>query len=186
MSELDISQVCHSIRGCIDEVLDHAPDGAIFVESGCYLGTTTYYFVKRLLMTGKKFQYYCIDNWKLDNIVGDSPIPDGDNLEFFKNTIKEVKDHVNIICSDSIEAIKEFADDSVYFAFLDDCHQYEHVTKQVPAWVPKMKDHSYLAGDDFYSPLVQKGVFDHFDDLDVVRIDRCGFYVKNPKEKINE
>ncbi len=181
---LDISQVCHSIRGCIDEVLDYMPDKSIFVESGCYKGTTSYYFIKRLLMTNKGFQYWCIDNWELVNISDNSGKPEIDNFEFFQKTVEEVQPHINIISSDSIEAIDQFQNDSVYFTFLDDCHTYEHVTKQIGLWIPKMKDHSILAGDDFYSGDVKRAVYDHFDEKDVVKIDNCGFMVKDPKSKV--
>lgn len=174
-------KACHSIRGCIDSVINLAPDKSIFVESGGYLGNTTKFVVQKLLDSGKRFQYFVIDNWKLDNVTERHD----DNLQFFKDNIgDEILTHIDIICSDSLEAISQFDDNSVFFTFLDDSHVYQHVTKQIPLWVPKIVDGGILAGDDFYSLEVKRAVYDHFHAADVIDIFNAGFAILDPKRKI--
>lgn len=176
----DDSRVCYSIRPIIDRVINNAPAGAIFVESGCYLGNTTKHFIEKLLAAGKPFQYFAIDNWKLDNVTERHD----DNLQFFKDNLGDLAKHVNVICSDALAAVSFFQDDSVYFAFLDDSHVYSHVVKQIPLWIPKMKDESILAGDDYYCDDVKRAVAEHFDIKDVELLyGENGFSVGNPKSK---
>lgn len=178
------SRVCHSIRGCVNRVIDAAPDDSIFVESGGYLGNTTKHFVQKLLDSGKKFTYYVIDNWKLDNVTERHD----DNLQFFKDNVgEELMKHVNIIASDALDAVQEFDDNSVFFCFLDDSHVYAHVTKQIGLWLPKMMDYSILAGDDYYCSDVSRAVNDHFRPTYVEKLHgNSGFLVENPKDKTRQ
>lgn len=173
-------KVCHTIRPCIDSIIDLAPDGAIYVESGGYLGNTTKYVVEKLLKSSKRFQYFVIDNWKLDNVTERHD----DNLQFYKDNIGDLIHHVDIICSDALEAVNKFDDNSVYFCFLDDSHVYQHVTKQIKLWIPKLADYSFLVGDDYYSWEVSAAVHDHFNHSDIVEIGgNNGFLIEQPKEK---
>jgi hypothetical protein len=178
------SKVCHSVRACIDRVIEAAPDGSIFVESGCYQGNSTKHWIEKLLASGKKFKFYGIDNYKLDNVTERFDSID-ENYKFFcENIGEELLKHAEIIKSDSLEAIKLFEDDSVFFVFLDDSHVYDHVVKQIGLWLPKMKDFSIMAGDDYYSPEVQSAVAQHFKKKDVESLDNnAGFLVTNPKQK---
>ena len=177
----DDSCVCHSIRPIIDQLIDLAPEDSIFVESGCYLGNTTKHFIEKLLLSKKKFNYFAIDNWKLDNVT----IHHDDNLQFFKDALGELVKHVNIICSDALEAISQFKDNSVFFVFLDDSHIYDHVVKQIPMWMPKMKDYSVLAGDDYYCDGVKLAAQKHFNIYDIKELyGGAGFLVEHPKNKI--
>lgn len=177
------SKVCHSIRACIDRVIELAPDKSIFVESGVYQGNTTKEFISRLLKSGKQFRYYCIDNFLLENVREKNE----DNLGFFKKNVDKYLAHIDIVHSDSLEAVSLFEDDYIYFCFLDDNHTYDHMMKQIPLWIPKMKDFSILAGDDFYSDGIKRAVYHYFDKSDVVNLNNnAGFAIENPKEKFHE
>lgn len=178
----DTSKVCHSLRASLYTVIEMAPENSIFVESGGYLGNSTKHIAQKLLDSGKKFTYYVIDNWLLDNVT----TRHHDNFDYFKTNVgEELMEHVNIVSMDSILAIDEFEDNSVYASFLDDCHVYAHVTKQIGLWLPKMKDFSILYGDDYYCHDVSNAVRDHFDDKDVHSLfNSAGFLVYNPKEKV--
>ncbi len=177
------SKVCHSIRACINRVIHLAPEDSIFVESGGYLGNTSKHFIEKLLASGKRFTFYCIDNWKMENVKRIHT----DSLQHYKDHLGELIEHVNIISSDSLEAIKQFEDDSVFFCFLDDCHMYPHVSTQIDMWLPKMKDFSILAGDDYYCEGVRKSVKEHFNISDIESLyGNAGFLVVNPKEKAHD
>lgn len=182
MKEMDSypadSRVCHSVRACINEVIDKIPDNAVLVESGCYKGNTTHHWIEKLLESKKNFKFYAIDNWLFENVTEKF----SDNFKVFKETMGDLVEHINIIKSDSLEAIKLFDDESVDFLFLDDSHVYQHVTKQIGMWLPKLKDTSILAGDDYYSPDVSRAVADYFDKKDVHSLyNNSGFLVYNPK-----
>ena len=177
----DNSRVCHSLRPIIDRIIENMPDNAIFVESGCYLGITTAHFIEKLLASKKSFKYYCIDNWKFDNV----PDKYVDNLLEFKQNLGELIQYATIIVDDAINAIQLFQDNSVYFCFLDDSHKYQHVTKQISDWLPKMAENSFLAGDDYYDNEVYLAVHDHFNDSDIENLNNnAGFLIVNPKVKI--
>lgn len=174
------SRVCHSIRASIHEVIAKAPDNAIFVESGGYLGFTSKYIVELLLASKKSFTYYVIDDWTFSN-VGDKYL---NNLDVYKQNLGEHLKHVNIIESDSLKAVELFKDDSVYYCFIDDNHTYGHVVKQIGLWLPKMQDYSIMSGDDYYSDDVFNAVAEWFEKKDIIGLNgQDGFLVENPKEK---
>jgi len=176
------SRVCHSIRACIDDVINLAPENSIFVESGCYRGDSTKHWIEKLLASGKKFRFYGIDDYKFENVTEKFD----DNYQFFLDNIgsKLIK-YVNVIKSDSLEAIKLFEDNSVFFVFLDDNHTYNHVVQQIKLWLPKFADFSILAGDDYYDSEVSNAVAQYFNKEDIQNLNNnAGFLIHNPKEKV--
>lgn len=175
------SRVCHSVRACIDRVIASAPEGAVFVESGGFLGHTSQHWVDKLRASKKQFTFYVIDNWKLENVTEKHD----DNLAFFMENVGEdrIKD-INIVSSDAIQAIQLFKDNSVYFLFLDDDHTYAHVTKQIGLWLPKLTSNGIMAGDDYYCADVYNAVHDWFNHGDIESLyNNSGFLVQNPKQK---
>lgn len=59
------------------------------------------------------------------------------------------KENVIIMRQDSIEASKQFEENSLDFVYIDDCHQYEFVKKDIEAWLPKVKKGGILSGHDY-------------------------------------
>ncbi len=58
-----------------------------------------------------------------------------------------------IIREDSVVAAEQVPDESLDFVFIDADHSYYGVTRDLKAWVPKVKIDGFVSGHDFEDPL---------------------------------
>lgn len=72
-------------------------------------------------------------------------------FEYVKNRFASELDsgQLSILRLDSIEAAKEFDDETIDFLYIDTDHRYRHTLDEIRAWAPKISRHGILAGDDF-------------------------------------
>ena len=65
----------------------------------------------------------------------------------------------------SVDAAKLFDDHSLDLVFIDANHTYEHVTEDLAAWYPKIRDGGILSGHDWSDdfPGVEKAVREYFE-----------------------
>lgn len=71
-----------------------------------------------------------------------------------------LKDKVKLIIKDSVEASKEFEDNSLDYVYIDGNHSYGSVIKDLNAWYPKIKKGRFLAGHDYMTVATAKAVHD--------------------------
>ena len=120
------------------DAVNSAKDGAVFVEVGSWKGKSAAFMAVEIINSGKKIQFYSIDDWSLG----------GTKEEFYKN-IEPVKEYIGVIDSISWEAARIFADNSIDFCFLDGAHDYDGVKKDISAFMPKVKIGGIMAGHDY-------------------------------------
>ena len=48
----------------------------------------------------------------------------------------------------SVEAAKQYEDNSLFFVFIDGSHLYESVKEDIQAWLPKVKSGCFIGGHD--------------------------------------
>lgn len=124
----------------------------IFVELGCFKGQGTSVLAGECLRRGVTATIHTIDTFegspdqpiivsaaRFENLFDRAT----KNLEYYKN--------VKIIKSDSIEAATMYENESLEGVFLDSNHTYEHVSKEIAAWSPKVKPGGIISGHDFYN-----------------------------------
>lgn len=63
--------------------------------------------------------------------------------------LKPFSDQVNVKRMKSDEAVKLFADNSLDFVYLDGNHDLAHITQDINAWWPKVREGGILAGHDY-------------------------------------
>lgn len=68
--------------------------------------------------------------------------------KFVKKVLSKYN-NIEVIESDSSSAASKFNENSVDMVYIDACHEYEGVKKDILAWLPKIKKNGYLAGHDF-------------------------------------
>ena len=131
-------------------------DGAHFVEIGTFLGRSLSYLAVEIINSGKNIRLDAVDTWEgsplepfqqEQNEVIDKTLYD----DFLKN-IEPVKDYINVVKSDSVEASKLYEDESLDFIFIDASHHYEFVKADIQAWYPKLKKGGYIGGHDYDPP----------------------------------
>lgn len=57
----------------------------------------------------------------------------------------------------SVEASDTFEDESLDIVYIDGCHKYESVSKDINLWYPKLKTGGVLCGHDYVSGVLQPG-----------------------------
>ncbi len=123
----------------LERAVAAAPDPAVFVEIGCYLGRSTAYLAVEIANSGKRIEHHCIDPWTDKGVS---------TYELFMAYTAPVRDRLHIHRAKSPGAASLFAAGSVDFVFVDGDHDYEGVRADIVAWLPKLKSGGVIAGDD--------------------------------------
>ena len=97
-----------------------------------------------------RWQFFCIDPWR--------PLPEYHDYrkkeifeQMFKNATLKLKKHSNceMVQKLSVEASKDFEDESLDMVYIDANHRLEFVINDISIWLPKLKNGGILAGDDY-------------------------------------
>ncbi len=56
---------------------------------------------------------------------------------------------VNIVQKSTFKAVKMYDDNSLDFVYLDNDHGYEHLSRELELWYPKIKPGGMIGGDDY-------------------------------------
>lgn len=156
-------------EGVYDEALVKFNSG-VFVCVGVWVGRNEAYLGQRIKELNKDIKVYAVDTfWGTQNEedkIRDLVIErySGDMYPYFIQNMIDcgVDDVVTPLKMTSIEASKQFEDNSIEFCFLDGDHSYESIKADIEAWLPKVKHGGVIAGDDYahFSHTVGKAVND--------------------------
>jgi predicted O-methyltransferase YrrM len=125
---------------------------AQIVEVGSWLGQSASYMAVEIINSNKNIKFYCVDTWSGSEEHKEYDVIKNNELyEKFLNNIEPVKHAITPIRLPSIEASKDFTDNSLDCVFIDAGHDYESVKNDIAAWYPKVKSGGLLAGHDFVS-----------------------------------
>lgn len=137
-----------------EEMAERIPDGGRFVEVGVFYGMSFSFFVVEALNRGKKIDCVAVDAcpWFPEPCAG------------FNREMKPLEGHFRTMFErvDSFVAAKNFEENSIDFCFIDANHAYEFVSKDIAAYLPKMKKGGYLSGHDWSDDGVKKAVREAF------------------------
>lgn len=131
----------------------------IGAEVGCANGNST-----RHLLNCKSLRVLiCVDLWGKvpDDVDGGEQYYNWDfekkRRQFLSRTHSN-KHKIKEIKKLSWEAAEEITDNSLDFVFVDACHEYESVKRDIIAWAPKLKDNGLLCGHDIHFPGVKRAI----------------------------
>jgi predicted O-methyltransferase YrrM len=130
-----------------------------FVEIGSWKGRSASYLAVEIHNSGKPIELICVDTWKGSVEHEDMDCIKNDTLfnEFLTNTAP-VSHIIKPLRFPSLEAAKEFEDNSLNFVFIDASHEYEDVKQDIAAWYSKVAPGGVFAGHDFMWPGVYQAV----------------------------
>jgi hypothetical protein len=158
-------------------VADRVQPGAVGAEVGVYDGGMSNALFK--LIPG--LCLYMIDRWAVytpDQVDGD---PEARMPRMTRRAWKRVKaqafavaakykDKAIVIQNDSVAAANRISDGKLDFVFIDGDHSYEGCSRDIEAWLPKVKPGGWLMGHDY---TIRPGVKRAVDDLGMaVELDR--------------
>lgn len=114
-------------------------------EIGIYKGEFSRHFCKAGL------KLFAIDPWKLykgfENPRGQ------ERLDFlFEHTQRVLAPYPNctIVRKTSMEALEDFADESLDFVYIDGNHEFRYIAEDLYEWVKKVKKGGVVSGHDYF------------------------------------
>lgn len=149
-----------------DRFVDEASPGDSIVEVGTWLGRSTCYLATKAKLSNKDIRVVAVDTYEgSDNEpqhLQRVAMHGGSILKrFLQNMIAAgVMDRITVLPIASTVAANYIEDGSVFAAFIDANHRYEHVLADIRAWYPKVKPGGFLAGHDLAKPDVARAVED--------------------------
>lgn len=144
----EIYNVCRTLGDVKDKTM---------VEIGCFQGDSTEGFARCF----KKI--YAVDMWKAGYDDNDSS--SHAQMEQIKSTFDSMRKHYNnieVFHMSSEKASKLFNDHYLDFVYIDACHKYDSVKRDIELWKPKVKNGGFIGGHDYngYCPNVVAAVND--------------------------
>lgn len=140
------------------------PKDAVVVEVGSWLGRSTIGMAIMNRDMNKECKIYAVDTWEGSSGCGDEEyhihIKDEllkkENKTLFEKFIANVKefdleDIILPIKKPSVEASKDFENESIDILVIDGAHDFDSVYEDLKCWVPKVKKGGIIIGDD-HSP----------------------------------
>jgi predicted O-methyltransferase YrrM len=129
------------------------PRGATVVEVGSWKGRSTAAICEGLksvpdakLFAVDTFAGEAGNTYQLERYMGELA-EDRVYREFRANT--EEYSFVEVLRMSSLDASRQFADDSIDWIFIDAEHTFERVTADIRAWFPKLKRGGLVSGHDY-------------------------------------
>lgn len=130
-------------------------------KSGAEIGVSKGRYAKWLFNGMKDLKLYCVDPW----IVYDDYI-ELHNKEYqsiydglFEETKERLKGkNVEFIRKFSIDAVKDFANDSLDFVFIDGNHTFQYVINDIAEWSKKVRPGGIISGHDFWNSVNERNV----------------------------
>lgn len=148
-----------SYKDFYTEMVHKYPSGSLMVEVGVYHGRSFSYLIVEMINAGKKFDCVAVDAcpWEGEPCIG------------FHKAMKPLEGHFRMMFErvDSFVAAKNFEDGSIDMCFIDANHTYEFVSRDIAAYLPKMKKGGTLAGHDWSDDGVKRAVREVFNDFAV-------------------
>jgi predicted O-methyltransferase YrrM len=144
----------------LETLVNKIPDNGIFVEGGAWLGKSSSYLCD---LAKDRIKVYIVDTWegsKEEMETSHQLAKEKDIYQIFLENMGERK--FTPIKKESVEASKDFEDESCDVVFIDMDHSYEAVKQDLIHWFPKVKKGGYIAGHDIDWPGVSKAINEFF------------------------
>ena len=129
-------------------------DGSHFVEVGSWYGKSTAYMAVAIANSKKNIKFDAVDTWrgspehqKGEEYEDENAINDT-LFNVFQENMKPAAGYYNPVKMDSIEASKQYEDESLDFVFIDGDHSFEAALKDFQNYYPKIKKGGIFAGHD--------------------------------------
>jgi hypothetical protein len=143
-------------REFLENTVRRMTNGMTYVEVGCWVGGTISLVGQLIKELGIDVKIHGIDNWLCENISPESKQQANCYSEYFDEFIKNLQKAgvdriVKPLIGESTKFAEQFGNSSIDILFLDGDHCYPHTVNEIRAFLPKMKENSYIFGHDYSS-----------------------------------
>ena len=124
------------------------PAASRLVELGSFEGRSS---VALAAVMPRDSVLHCVDHFKGSMEHHDMGLDVGNIFESFLGNIERfgVRGSIRVLKSNTIDAARQFADDSVDLLLHDASHDFESVVADLQVWYPKLKTNGWLFCDDY-------------------------------------
>lgn len=144
-------------------LIETASINGIFVECGAWLGKSSSYLSDIIARRRPDLTLYIVDSWLGSPAEIDTAHKLATQTDIYEIFLKNMGSRKFIpIRKLSIEAAKEFTNESLDVVFIDMSHEYADVKVDLDCWFPKVKYGGYIAGHDRSWPGVRKAILEKF------------------------
>lgn len=122
---------------------------------GAEIGVETGVFSEELLRVGLKV--YSIDPWlHTTNWAFQKSEERMDKI--YNGAVKQLSKYENsvIIRKISMDALSDFADDSLDFVYIDGNHEFRYFAEDIYEWPKKVRKGGIISGHDYFTPVQKK------------------------------
>ena len=130
----------------VNEILEFFPKNAALV--GAELGVKEGYLSRTFLSTNLNLIMYSIDLWGAHPSI-DETHNHNENYILAVDQLSTYKKRSIIKRKLTLDAVDDFADESLDFVFIDATHTYEAVKQEISAWTKKVKPNGWIFGHDY-------------------------------------
>ena len=120
------------------------------IKNGVEIGTYKGKFAEVLCQLIPNLDLTVVDAWTVYNGYKDYGVNDLEDIAYKEAIERSKKSGFKIIKAWSLDAVKQFEDESLDFIFIDGNHDFRHVTDDVDEWSKKVKKGGIVAGHDFF------------------------------------
>jgi len=155
--------------------------GSKFLEVGSWKGMSSAYMAVEIANSQKDIEFYCVDTWEGSIEHEQYGIDTSSLYDTFLDNMEPVRKYYKSIRARSLQAVKQFEDNSLDFIFIDASHEYQDVKEDIIAWLPKVKQGGVIAGHDYLNvdfPGVERAVHEVLGDK-ITTEETCWVYEKN-------
>ena len=155
-------------EGIYEHMSNILEDHHTFIEVGVWKGKSICFLGQLLRIKDKKVKVYAVDTF--EGTKNEEPHQNqieeigGSTLPIFEENLKklDLEDIITPIVKESVEAAKDFEDETVAAMFIDGDHSYEGVMADLEAWYPKICYNGWILGHDYWMDDVKNAVHDYF------------------------
>jgi predicted O-methyltransferase YrrM len=164
--------------GFYEYMVQQAPAKAHFVEVGAWKGRSTAFMAVEIINSGKNIRFDVVDTFTgSEEQKDDSDVVNKTLFDTFQTNMAPVRGSYNPIIAESTTAATMYQDNSLDFVFIDAAHDYDSVTADIKAWLPKVKVGGIISGHDYHHPPVAQAVSEQIGNNINVR-GLCWFVIK--------
>jgi predicted O-methyltransferase YrrM len=116
------------------------------VEIGSYKGQ----YAETLMRAIPDLDLTAVDAWTVYKGYKDYGNNDLETVAYEEAKVRSERSGFKILRAWSLDAVKEFEDESLDFVFIDANHDFRHVTDDVDEWSKKVRKGGIVSGHDFF------------------------------------
>ena len=129
---------------------------------GAEIGTSKGRYAKWLLLRVKGLKLYCVDPWEIydDYVEYNNKETKETCDDFFEQTKERLKGmNVEFIRKRSMDAVKDFKDNSLDFVFIDGNHTFEYAVEDIAKWEKKVRIGGIVSGHDYWNSIKRRKLY---------------------------